>query len=273
MIVFPGSKINIGLFVTNKRPDNYHSLESIFVKIGWSDILEIVQDTNGEIGKVEFSSSGIDIPGESSSNLCVKAYELLHMDNELPATKIHLHKVVPIGAGLGGGSADGAQTLSTLNALYDLKINSNRLEELALQLGSDCPFFIRNTPQLVTGRGEIMRDIELNLTNHWIYLINPAIHISTKEAYSSIVPEERKIDIGTLNHGSLSSWKNSIFNDFEKPMKQKYPIIGEIITNLYATGAGYAAMTGSGSTVFGLFDKKPEPLKSYSHFEQWIGLI
>lgn len=273
MIGFPGSKINLGLAVVSKRPDNYHSLESVFIPISWSDILDIVKDSSIPDGHAAFSSSGIQIPGESSTNLCVKAFDILNQRFSLPGTKIHLHKVVPIGAGLGGGSADGAFTLKMLNTIYDLKLNSSQMEELALLLGSDCPFFIKNSAQYVTGRGESMESIDFKLNDHWVYLINPSIHISTQEAYSAITPAPSKHSIKSILNEPIATWKGSLVNDFELPMKHKFTIINDLINQLYSQEAEYAAMTGSGSTVFGIFKNRPSKLLAYSELEQWIGPI
>lgn len=253
MIDFPNAKINIGLKIVNKRPDGYHDLESIFVPAPWFDILEIIPTQN----QVKFTSSGIDIPGESKNNLCLKAFDLLHQDFDIPPIHIHLHKNIPIGAGLGGGSADGAFTLKMINQLFKLNISTDKLESYALQLGSDCPFFIRNTPAYVTGTGNELSPIELNLTNYYIALYNPGIHISTKEAYSNIVP---KPSTSALTDSLLETitWQRTMINDFEVPLFASYPALAEIKKEMYANGAVYSSMTGSGSTIFGIFKYIPD---------------
>lgn len=255
MISYPNAKINLGLSVLRKREDGFHDIESVFYPVKWRDILEIVPSGTGQ-GKVDFSSSGIDIPSEASSNLCVKAYLLLHEDHDLPSVKIHLHKLVPIGAGLGGGSADASFALGMLNELFGLGLSAEKLESHAAQLGSDCPFFIRNRPALVTGRGDKMTPVKVDLTDHRIVLINPQIHIGTAEAYAKIRPSVPEVTVGQMINKPVSEWKNTLKNDFEESVFPGHPRISNIKETLYESGAIYASMTGSGSTVFGLFEKE-----------------
>ncbi|MFT5618295.1 MAG: 4-diphosphocytidyl-2-C-methyl-D-erythritol kinase [Arenicella sp.] len=251
MLSFPNAKINLGLNIIEKRSDGFHNIESCFFPIPWRDMLEIIPAE-----KTSFSSTGIEIPESKSGNLCLQAYNLLKADFDLPPVKIHLHKIIPIGAGLGGGSADGSFALKMLNEKFDLKITSQKLEEYALQMGSDCPFFIENKPVLVLGRGEAFEEIELDLSGKFITLVNPNIHISTKEAYSGIVPKQPEKPISTILGNHISTWENELQNDFENHLFESYEILPRIKSELYDKGCQYASMTGSGSTLFGISEQK-----------------
>ena len=253
MISFPNAKINLGLNIVSKREDGYHNIESCFYPIPWYDSLEVIKAAS-----FSFHSYGLDIPGDNSSNLCVKAYELIRADHDIPPVEIHLLKNIPMGAGLGGGSADGAFTLKMLNDLFELGLSDEKLESYALQLGSDCPFFIKNQPAIAKGRGEELEAIELDLSGYHLGIHNPGIHVSTKEAYSGIVPQLPPISIVSIIRTPLKEWKDSIVNDFETSIFPNHPAIAELKQDMYDTGAVYASMTGSGSTVFGLFGEKVE---------------
>lgn len=253
MIVFPPAKINLGLHIVGKRKDGYHEIETCLIPVPLYDALEIIISD-----KLTFHSSGIDIPGQDKDNLVLKAYSLLKKDfNDLPPVSIHLHKVIPIGAGLGGGSSDAAFALKLMSNLFDLHLEDWFLEDYAAQLGSDCPFFIENTPKIVTGRGEILAPIDLDLSGKWLILINPNVHIGTKEAYEGVKPKQAEYALREIL-SVCSVWKDRLTNDFEESIFQKYPKIRAIKEWLYGQGAFYASMSGSGSTVFGLFDKEPE---------------
>lgn len=257
MVNFPNCKINLGLNIINKRPDGYHDLETVFYPIAIKDVLEIVTDQDGqESGTVNYTASGIPVMGDIQNNLCVKAYQLLKKDfPQLPPIKMHLHKEIPMGAGLGGGSADGAFTLSLLNQKYQLQLEQEQLIKYALQLGSDCPFFLINQPCLGKGRGEILSEIEVDLSNYQFLIVNPGIHISTAWAFSQIIPAQQLYPIEDTILIPIGQWKGMLVNDFEKPVVQQYPEIGEVIQQLYTSGAVYAALSGSGSTVFGIYPK------------------
>jgi 4-diphosphocytidyl-2-C-methyl-D-erythritol kinase len=257
MISYPNAKINLGLNVVRKRDDGYHAIESVFYPIPWRDILEIVPEKAGK-GKITFTSSGIAIPSDGKPNLCERVYQLMHDEFGLFSVKIHLHKIVPIGAGLGGGSADAAFVATMLNEMFELELSTKKLEDIVSKVGSDCPFFIQNKPAFVTGRGEVLEPFDINLAGYWLMLINPNIHIGTKEAYAGILPSLPKTSLQELLHKNVSDWKTSISNDFEASVFPQYPVIQEIKEQLYAQGAAYASMTGSGSTLFGLFDKEPK---------------
>jgi len=258
MILFPNTKINIGLNIVARREDGYHNIETIYYPIkGLCDILEVAERFNSD-QKVEFSQTGLMINEPYENNLCVKAYHLLSKYTELPPVSIHLHKQIPFGAGLGGGSADGALTLVALNNLSANPLSAEKLFEVALKLGSDCPFFILNEPSFGSGRGEILNPIELNLEGYHILLINPGLHINTSKAYSLSKPKPSVYKLQKSVVKSPSQWRGFVENDFEKVVFELYPEIGIIKDTLYQLGAVYSAMSGSGSTVFGLFESKPD---------------
>lgn len=256
MISYPSAKINLGLNILRKREDGFHDIESVFYPIPWNDILEVVPEKSGN-GKVTFTSSGIDIPSGGSENLCEKVYHLICQKFEIPSVKIHLHKQIPIGAGLGGGSADAAQTAVMLNEMFSLGLSDDELEVIVSKVGSDCPFFIKNKPAFVTGRGEKLDEFELDLSGTWMVLVNPNIHIGTAEAYAGISPELPEFSLKKELMNEVSQWKNRVKNDFETSIFKNHPVVKDLKTTLYENGAEYAAMTGSGSTVFGLFSEEP----------------
>ena len=250
MIVYPNAKINIGLNVIRKRDDGYHELSSVFYPIlDVYDVLEILLSD-----KFTFFSSGIEIPGED--NICEKAWKLLYDDFGIGDVKIHLHKLIPVGSGLGGGSADASFTLKVLNELFEMNLSNAQLEKYALQLGADCPFFIDNIPKYVQGIGEKMTAFDLDLSDYEIRLINPEIHISTKDAYSEVVPKIPEITIEESIKLPIKEWRNKLKNDFEKSVFEKHPQLKELKENLYNDGAIYASMSGSGSVLFGVFSKQ-----------------
>lgn len=253
MILYPNAKINIGLYITEKRQDGFHNIESCFFPINWQDILEI---TPAET-KSSFSSSGIIIPGRSKDNICLNAFELIKKEFTIPEVNIHLHKQIPIGAGLGGGSSDGAFMLKGLNELFNLNLSNEELKNFARQLGSDCAFFIDNKPVFASGKGDELEDIVDSLKGYYIYLIYPDIHISTAEAYANIKAKMPSINLKEVISKTPESWKDIIDNDFEYSVFPNYSDLELIKNNLYKMGAHYASMSGSGSTIYGIFDKKP----------------
>lgn len=272
MVVFPNAKINIGLNILSKREDGYHNLQTIFAPINVKDALEIIEAEPGNDG-VQFTSSGLYVPGAIEGNLCVKAYQLLKKDfPALPAVQMHLHKTIPMGAGLGGGSADAAFALQLINQKFSLNLTTEQLLAYAGRLGSDCAFFILNKACYATGRGEILEPIQVDLSAYDILLINPGIHISTSLAFTNISIGENPQDLRVFVNQPIQSWKNNIVNDFEKPVFTAYPDIEKIKTTLYDEGALYASMSGSGSSVYGIFASKHRPLivlpKHY--FCQWV---
>ena len=254
VIVFPNCKINLGLHILRKRADGFHDLETVFYPIALQDALEVVQ--NQSPADIQFSSSGNQIDTAPEQNICFKAYQILKKDlPQLPSIKMHLHKVIPSGAGLGGGSSDGAFTLILLNKKFNLGLTEEQLLNYALQLGSDCPFFIKNTPGFATGRGEKLERIDLDLSLYKIVLINPGIHLQTGKAFSKIKPSDQRTSIRELIRSPVTEWKNVLRNDFEEIVFAEYPEIKIIKDKLYGNGAIYSAMSGSGSTVYGLFEK------------------
>ncbi len=271
MVYFPNAKINLGLNILAKRPDGYHDLESCFYPVAWREILEIIPSK-----LLKFSSSGIDIPGDASQNLCLKAYRILSQDFDLPAVHIHLHKHIPIGAGLGGGSADGAFTLKALNELHALGLSTTELESYAAQLGSDCPFFIENKAVLAKGRGTEFEEISTSLQGKSIVLVMPPIHVSTAEAYSNIRPRIPEKNIRSIIESlPLKEWKYYLKNDFEEGVFKVHPSIAHTKSSLYELGAVYASMSGSGAAVYGIFegDIPPGFILSFPHCSIWQGTL
>jgi len=253
MIIFPNAKINIGLNVINRRADGYHNLETIFYPIKINDALEIV-----ESDKLSFESSGLEIPGRVEDNLCIKGYHLLKKDFDLPPVKIHLHKHIPIGAGLGGGSADAAFFIRLLNQNFNLGLSDDRMTDYARQLGADCAFFIQNKPVFAFDKGDEFEPIKLDLSNYKIVLVMPPVHVSTAEAYSGVKPAPVKQSLMELIYRPVAEWKNYIKNDFEISVFKNHPEIRGVKAALYEAGAIYAAMSGSGASVFGIFEKMPD---------------
>lgn len=255
MIIFSNCKINLGLRVLRKRTDGYHDLETVFYPIPFNDIIEVVR-TEQPQPPVAFSSSGIELDVSPEQNLCMKAYALLRQSHELPPFKLHLHKNVPSGAGLGGGSADAAFTLKLLNNKFNLGLGTDRLLDLALQLGSDCPFFIINKPCLATGRGELFEPVDLSrLNNYKLVIITPGIHVSTAWAFGRLKIGNEGPSVKEVISQPVASWKHDLVNDFEEAVFEEYPAIRSIKDKLYEQGAIYASMSGSGSAVYGLFER------------------
>lgn len=257
MIVFPQAKINLGLNILGKRSDGFHDLQSVFISVNLKDVLEVIVDPKLAFGEIELTTSGIPIPGNSDSNLILKAARFYHELVSLPGIRVHLHKNIPMGAGMGGGSSNGAWMLRVLNQLMDNALGSNQLLELASQLGSDCPFFMFDSPCFVTGRGEVLEPISLNLKGLHLVLINPGIHISTAEAFRMITPQPNSTNLKEVVNMSINDWKFLLKNDFEIPACVLYPEIKSALDVLNGAGAIYSAMTGSGSTVYGLFSEQP----------------
>ncbi len=257
MICFPNAKINIGLYITGKRPDGYHNIETLFYPTKLHDVLEIIENNENDKPYI-WSSSGINIEGNPDDNLCIKALNLLKEDFLIPPVKIHLHKVIPFGAGLGGGSADAAFTLDCLNKMFKLGISKKLMIKYASKIGADCAFFIYNTPCIATGIGDILHPSELSLKGKYLVLIKPQIHISTPEAYSGVKPQKHNESLLQKLSNPISQWKNKIVNDFEASVFPNHPKLETIKQDLYHSGAVYAAMTGSGAAIFGIFDEDPK---------------
>nr|WP_294793410.1 4-(cytidine 5'-diphospho)-2-C-methyl-D-erythritol kinase [uncultured Mucilaginibacter sp.] len=253
MILFPNAKINIGLNITERRSDGYHNLETIFYPIKINDALEVI-----EADKLSFTSSGLDIPGRMEDNLCVKGYYLLKKDFDLPPVTIHLHKHIPIGAGLGGGSSDAAFFIKLMNDKFALGLTIEQQQAYARTLGADCAFFIENKPVFAFDRGDEFEPIKLDLSAYHIALVMPPVHVSTSEAFRGIQPAPVKDSLYDLIYEPVREWKKHIKNDFEANIFKNHIEIRWVKAALYEAGALYSAMSGSGASVFGIFDAKPD---------------
>ena len=263
MIVFSNCKINIGLNIINKRDDGYHDLETVFYPLPVYDVIELI-----DAGETSLTVKGLDIRGKIEDNIVLSAYRLLKKDfSNLPPVHFYLLKNIPAGAGLGAGSANGAFTLIALNKKFHLNLSTEQLINYALQLGSDCPFFVINQPCVATGRGEKMEPVTIDLSNNKIVIVNPGIHISTPWAFQQLHPQTPQHPIKDLISKPFKKWKDFITNDFETPVFNAHPDIAAIKNKLYEYGAEFAIMTGSGSTVYGLFEKKKKINLSFpSHY-------
>lgn len=251
ILLKPNAKINLGLRILAKRPDAYHEIETLMYPIPINDSLSL------EIAdELVFTAEGVPVPGNPDQNLCVKAFKLLQQDYGLLAVRIHLHKQIPIGAGLGGGSSDAAFVLKGLNQLFQLDLSTQSLENYAARLGSDCPFFIANKPALASGRGEVLQSYTLDLAGLTLVLVKPPVNVGTAEAYAAVKPNPIGESLASILQKPIRSWRNELRNDFEDSVFPKYAIIREIKSFLYTQGAVYASMSGSGSSVFGLFEQQ-----------------
>ncbi|MFO7258185.1 MAG: 4-(cytidine 5'-diphospho)-2-C-methyl-D-erythritol kinase [Bacteroidota bacterium] len=269
MIAFPPCKINLGLNVIRKRDDGYHDIETVFCPVPWTDALEVVRSES-----FSFTLSGLPVAGASDQNLCVKAYELLKEKHGIGPVSMHLHKAIPMGAGLGGGSSDAAHTLKLLDAVFELKLGKEKLLHYASLLGSDCPFFVYEKPAVGKGRGEILQEIAVPITNKFLVIVVPDVHISTAAAYGGVVPvmpERGCADM--VSTVPVNQWKHYLVNDFEKSVIQTHPVIGRVKMEMYDYGAEYAAMSGSGSAVYGIFDRPVELPASLSRYPHWSGFL
>jgi len=267
LVLFPNCKINLGLRVAGKRPDGYHDLETIFYPISLKDAAEItVYPHKKDNPEFDLNITGIEIPGDPSTNLCTKAWHLIKKDFPgIPAVRMHLHKTVPIGGGLGGGSSDGAFTLVLLNEVLKLNLTTEKLMDYALQLGSDCPFFILNKPCLATGRGEILEKINIGLNEYHFVIIDPGIHVSTAEAFRELIISGIKMpSLKKIIEQPVIAWKENLVNDFEEPVFRKHPVLKEIKQKLYESGAVYASMTGTGSSLYGIFHNSKKTANLFS---------
>lgn len=267
MLHFPNAKINIGLFVTEKREDGYHNLETIFFPLRMlKDALEVLPAAEANESSIRISGKSID--GDAQDNLVWKAFLLLQeqFPDKISPVQIHLLKSIPMGAGLGGGSSDGAFMLCLLNKFFNLELSDEDLLKLALQLGSDCPFFIYNTPQFAQGRGEILSPVVLDLSQYSIQVICPKVHVSTAAAFSKITPKPSPFNLVDIQSLPVEQWKDFVFNDFEVPVFEIHPQLAEMKQKLYDDGALYASMSGSGSAVYGIF-REGKQSQSFSEYE------
>lgn len=253
MLNFPNAKINIGLNIVNRRDDGYHNLETVFYPVNIKDALEIVV-----ADELSFESSGLDIPGRVEDNLCIKGYHLLKKDFDVPPVKIHLHKHIPIGAGLGGGSADAAFFIRLVDQNFNLGMTDEQMMGHARRLGADCAFFIKNRPVFAFEKGDEFEPIRLDLSKYKIVLVMPPVHISTAEAYRGVTPAPVKESLMDLIYEPVADWKKFIKNDFETSLFKNHPEIRGVKAALYEAGAVYASMSGSGASVFGIFETTPD---------------
>jgi 4-diphosphocytidyl-2-C-methyl-D-erythritol kinase len=276
MICFPNIKINLGLHVINRRTDGFHTIESVFYPVNFCDMLEVVEESGGQSGVITIGSSGISIQGNQDDNLIYKAYQLLHAKYVLPPVRVHLHKLIPMGAGLGGGSSDAAFMLKLLNAKFSLGLSEDQLAEEAASLGSDCAFFIRNKPAYLLGKGHEMVPYELDLKGYYLVLLYPNVHSNTALAYKHVVRRETLGDAESLKMlllQPMQTWQSSVQNDFEGSVFGRYPQLAILKKQLYAAGAVYASMSGSGSALYGLYTQKPqlsEALRPLVCYEGWL---
>lgn len=249
MIAFPNAKINIGLTIVKKRNDGYHDLETVFYPVMIRDVLEIV-----EAEELSFSLSGLAVPGRQEDNICLRAYHVLSRDMQLPQVKIHLHKNIPIGAGLGGGSSDASSFIKLMNDKFSLGLSNEKMENYASQLGADCAFFIRNQPVFAFEKGDKFESVPLDLSRYFIVLVMPDIHVPTSAAFRDIISSPSARNLKDLIKNDVTEWKDSVANDFEPGIMRQYPGISSIKESLYNSGALYASMSGSGSSVYGIFE-------------------
>jgi 4-diphosphocytidyl-2-C-methyl-D-erythritol kinase len=268
MITFPTCKINLGLHILFKRTDGYHELETAMLELPITDVLEILTDEDSR-----FFSSGLPIP--KGENICQTAEKMLRVDYFLPKTSTYLHKNIPLGGGLAGGSSDAVFFLKLINEKFELNISSKKLHEYAAQLGSDCAFFVNGGMQICTVRGEITQPIQNFLKGYFIVLINLGIHVSTKEAFSNVKPKKERESIASIIELPIKKWKDVLKNDFEESVFPLYPVLNELKEKLYKSGAVYASMSGSGSTMYGIFKKEltlnidiPE-----NGFMKWVEIV
>jgi 4-diphosphocytidyl-2-C-methyl-D-erythritol kinase len=255
MVVFPNAKINLGLFITQKRADGFHDLESVFLPVSLRDVLEFIPNGMAE-GRL--FASGIRIDGSPDCNLVMRAISLLRQDFTIPGLDVYLHKSIPSGAGLGGGSSDGGFALTGLNRMFSLGLAVEKLEDLAARLGSDCPFFVANRPSFVCGRGEISESLAIYLNGFRVLLVKPDLHISTADAFRDIHPRPASFDLRTIAELPVSEWKHHVRNDFEEGIFARFPVLADIKQRHYDNGAVYAQMSGTGSCVYGIYRGVPD---------------
>lgn len=269
MVVFPPCKINLGLQVIRKRDDGYHELNTIFYPAGWCDVLELVE---GGDEPFTLTTSGLEVEGDVATNLCFKAWKLIAADFPLPNLKAHLHKVIPMGAGLGGGSSDGAHMLKLINDLCALMLTEKQLLAYASALGSDCAFFIEGKAALAMGRGEVLEKITVELEGYYLLIVMPEVKVSTAEAYSWIIPKEAEDSLKDIIQTPVEQWQGKLVNDFEESVSVRHAVIRELRDKMQVNGAVYRSMSGSGAAVYGIFKSEP-PKDLFEGFRSWTGLL
>lgn len=268
MVAFPGCKINLGLHVLRRRPDGYHDLDTCFYPLPWTDVLEWLPSDS-----LSFTTTGLPIPGNANENLCLKAYHILKREHSIAPAQGHLHKIIPMGAGLGGGSADGAYTLRMLNELFELKLSTQQLAAYSRELGSDCAYFLQNGAARGTGRGDELEPVSLQLHGHYLVLVTPAVHVSTAQAYAGVTPKAPAENLAATLARPIDEWRNFLVNDFESPVFTRFPELGALKEKMYVLGAVYASMSGSGSSVFGVFRSEVAREQHFPSLPGWSGWL
>lgn len=271
MIGFPNAKINLGLHVTEKRPDGFHNIETVFYPISFSDIVEILplKISGKDSTSYNFKTSGIKIPGNPAENLCLRAWSVMQKKYSLPPSAIHLHKLIPPGSGLGGGSSDATHLIKLADRIYKLNLTSSELIDIASEIGSDCAFFVKNEPVLAWGKGDKLKQTEINLKGYFLRLVLPEIEVSTKFAYGKTTPKKPELSLENIIMLPVDKWRKSLVNDFEEPIFSIYPGLKRIKDQLYESGAVYASMSGSGSSVFGIYENPPPDEKFLANSLVW----
>ena len=272
MIHFSPAKINLGLQILKKRSDGFHEIATLMYPLPFRDILEI-NPSSGAAEGFTMTQTGIPVPGSTRENLCYRAWELFSREHSHTPVRVHLHKRIPPGAGLGGGSSNAATVLKGLNELRDKPFSIQELEDMAAELGSDCSLFIKNEPALAEGRGEVLKETPVRLSGHYLVLLYPELHIDTATAYREAIPDADRPPLHSLLESPMEKWQQQVTNDFEKTIFRKFPEIGELKSELCDAGAIYASMSGSGSAVFGLFANQPEPGSIPFKYIIWEGYL
>lgn len=272
MLVFSNSKINLGLWILNKRADGYHNISTIFYPIQWSDVIEIIPDYSVQ-NYIDIKIYGLSLDIPVDKNIIYKAYQLLIKKFQLlPGLTVYLYKNVPFGAGLGAGSANATYFIKLCNTILNLNLSNEEIKALVANLGSDCVFFVDNKPALASEKGDVLKPLSLNLDKYYILVIYPSIPISTAEAYQYVVPFEREESLEAIINLPLSEWKFYLFNDFEKPIFSRYPILEKIKLSLYENKAIYASMSGSGSAIYGIFERRPD-ITRYTTYRYFLNPV
>lgn len=273
MITFPNAKINIGLNVVRKREDGFHDIETVFYPLDICDILEIEENTTLGRGEYTYNPKGIVVDCSVEDNIIIKAYKLISKDYNIPAIDIYFYKNIPFGGGLGGGSSDAAYMLKLLNDRFSIGLTIEQLESYSSQLGSDCAFFVKNKPVYAHGRGELFQEINFSLEGKYIVLVKPNIAVPTGKAYSGITPKASTFDLREIANLPIQEWKDVVVNDFELSVFKDFSAIKDIKESFYNHGAIYASMTGSGASVFGIFDKEIDLKESFGDCFYWSGKL
>lgn len=266
MITFPCAKINLGLNIVSKRPDGYHNLETVFYPIPLTDALEIkyMDEKFPSESPCDLKITGNDIDCNEEDNLVIKAYQLLAADFQLPRVHAHLVKRIPTQAGLGGGSSDAAYMIRLLDERFRLNIGIPEMERYAAKLGADCAFFITADPSYAEGIGDVLMPVDVpgaGLGGYYLAVVKPSVAVSTRDAYAAIVPKTPAKCCRDIVRQPIETWKDELVNDFETPIFAMHPELAAIKQSLYDAGAVYAAMSGSGSALFGIFREQPTGLE------------